>query len=137
VGGPKLAIPVGAENSVTSCDSMYSCTRPPRHATNPDAGGHPHVDCIQTFAHSEPASSHVLIDANNCEGLTSQCVMAEGPGDAEDGASGIGRSTDWLITGNYFECHAQAQTIQLQDIHDVTHQEHLRRHRPQGDRPWP
>ena len=46
--------------------------------------------------------------------------MAEGPGDAEDGASGIGRSADWLITGNYFECHAQAQTIQLQDIHDVT-----------------
>jgi hypothetical protein len=46
--------------------------------------------------------------------------MAEGPGDAEDGASGVGRSTDWLITDNYFECHAQAQTIQLQDIHNVT-----------------
>ena len=46
--------------------------------------------------------------------------MAEGPGDAEDGASGIGRSSDWLITGNYFECHAKAQTIQLQDIHGVT-----------------
>lgn len=87
---------------------------------NPDQGGHPHVDCMQTFAHSEPASSHVLIDANKCEGLTSQCVMAEGPGDAEDGASGIGRSSDWLITGNYFECHAKAQTIQLQDIHGVT-----------------
>jgi hypothetical protein len=39
---------------------------------------------------------------------------------AEDGASGIGRSADWLITGNYFDCHAAAQTIQLQDIHDVT-----------------
>jgi hypothetical protein len=25
-----------------------------------------------------------------------------------------------LITGNYFECHADAQTIQLQDIHNVT-----------------
>jgi hypothetical protein len=36
--------------------------------------------------------------------LTSR-VMAEGPGDAEDGASGIGHSTDWLVTGNYFECH--------------------------------
>jgi hypothetical protein len=88
---------------------------------NPDAGGHPHVDCMQTFAHSEPASAHVLIEANKCEGRDlHQCLMAEGPGDAEDGASGIGRSADWLITGNYFECHAQAQTIQLQDIHDVT-----------------
>ena len=75
---------------------------------------------MQTFAHSQPASSHLLIDHNRCQGLTSQCVMAEGPGDAADGASGIGRSTDWLITGNYFDCHAQAQTIQLQDIHNVT-----------------
>jgi hypothetical protein len=75
---------------------------------------------VQTFAHSEPASSHVLIDANKCEGLTSQCVMAEGPNDFEDGASGVGRSADWLITGNHFECHAQAQTVQLQDIHNVT-----------------
>ena len=88
---------------------------------NPDAGGRPHVDCMQTFAHSEPASSHVLIDANKCEGRDlHQCLMAEGPGDAEDGASGIGRSADWLVTGNYFECHATAQTVQLQDIHDVT-----------------
>jgi hypothetical protein len=75
---------------------------------------------MQTFAHSEPASSQVLIAANRCEGLTAQCVTAEGPNDFEDGASGVGRSADWLITGNYFECHADAQTIQLQDIHNVT-----------------
>jgi hypothetical protein len=46
--------------------------------------------------------------------------MTEGPHDFEDGATGIGHSTDWLITGNYFDCHAKAQTIQLQDIHNVT-----------------
>jgi hypothetical protein len=46
--------------------------------------------------------------------------MAEGPNDFEDGASGVGRSTDWLVAGNHFECHAQAQTVQLQDIHNVT-----------------
>jgi hypothetical protein len=66
---------------------------------NPDAGGRPHVDCMQTFAHSEPASSHVLIDTNTCEGRDlHQCLMAEGPGDAEDGASGVGHSADWLVT---------------------------------------
>ena len=35
--------------------------------------------------------------------------MAEGPHDFEDGASGVGTSTDWLVTGNYFTCHAPAK----------------------------
>ena len=88
---------------------------------NPEAGGRPHVDCMQTFAHSEPASSHIRIEANKCDSSDlRQCLMAEGPHDFEDGASGIGTSTDWLVTGNYFACHAPAQTIALQDIHNVT-----------------
>jgi hypothetical protein len=87
---------------------------------NPDPDRHPHVDCMQTFAHAEPASSNVRIEGNRCEGLTSQCVMAEGPNDFEDGASGVGESKDWVIAGNFFECHAEAQTVQLQDIHNVT-----------------
>ena len=38
----------------------------------------------------------------------------------EDGASGVGRSANWLVARNYFECHAPAQSIALQDVHDVT-----------------
>jgi hypothetical protein len=87
---------------------------------NPDTGRDPHVDCMQTFAHAEPASSNVRIEGNRCEGLKSQCVMAEGPRDFEDGSSGVGESKDWVVTGNYFDCHAEAQSIQLHDIQNVT-----------------
>jgi hypothetical protein len=76
---------------------------------------------MQTYAHSEPASSNIVIEANRCTSPQfRQCLMAAGPRDFEDGASGVGRSTNWLVTGNYFECHAEAQTVALQDIHDVT-----------------
>jgi pectate lyase len=88
---------------------------------NPQAGGAPHTDCMQTYAHSEPASSHVVIEGNRCASPQfHQCLMAEGPHDAEDGASGIGNSVNWMIRNNYFECHARAQSVALQDIHDVT-----------------
>lgn len=88
---------------------------------NPGAGGDPHTDCMQTYAHSEPASSNVVIQGNRCASPQfHQCLMAEGPNDVEDGASGVGTSANWTITNNYFECHAEAQTIALQDIHNVT-----------------
>jgi hypothetical protein len=88
---------------------------------NPQAGGAPHTDCMQTYAHSEPASSNIRIEANRCASPQfHQCIMAEGPHDFADGASGIGNSTNWLVANNYFECHAAAQTVALQDIHNVT-----------------
>jgi hypothetical protein len=88
---------------------------------NPQAGGDPHTDCMQTYAHSEPASSNIRIEGNHCASPQfRQCLMAEGPNDFEDGASGVGRSANWLVTKNYFECHAPAQSIALQDIHNVT-----------------
>jgi hypothetical protein len=46
--------------------------------------------------------------------------MAEGPRDVEDGASGVGRNANWRVRNNFFDCHAEAQTVALQDIHDVT-----------------
>jgi hypothetical protein len=76
---------------------------------------------MQTYAHSEPASSNILIVNNRCTSEQfRQCIMAEGPHDFDDGASGEGDSVNWLVIGNYFECHGEAQTIALQDIHDVT-----------------
>jgi hypothetical protein len=88
---------------------------------NPSKNRRPHTDCMQTYAHSEPASSNIVIKANRCTSPQfRQCLMAEGPRDFEDGASGVGRSANWLVAGNYFECHAEAQTVALQDIHDVT-----------------
>lgn len=88
---------------------------------NPQKNRKPHTDCMQTYAHSEPASSNVTIQGNRCTSPQfRQCIMAEGPRDFEDGASGVGRSANWLVKGNYFECHAPAQTVALQDIHDVT-----------------
>jgi hypothetical protein len=90
---------------------------------NEGAGGAPHTDCMQTYTGSEPASSDVRIEGNKCASPQfHQCLMAEGPNDNDgDGkGSGVGRSANWLITNNHFECHAAAQTIALQDIHDVT-----------------
>ena len=88
---------------------------------NPDAGGSPHTDCMQTYAHSEPASSNITIEGNHCASSQfRQCLMAEGPNDFEDGSSGVGRSANWTVRKNYFECHAPSQSIALQDIHDVT-----------------
>jgi hypothetical protein len=88
---------------------------------NPSAGGAPHTDCMQTYAHSEPASSNIRIEANRCSSPQfHQCIMAEGPHDFEDGASGVGNSANWLVAGNFFDCHAEAQTIALQDVHNVT-----------------
>ena len=87
---------------------------------NPEAGGKPHTDCMQTYAHSEPASSNITIEGNHCASSQfRQCLMAEGPNDLEDGSSGVGRSEKWTVRRNSFECHAPAQTIALQNIHDV------------------
>jgi pectate lyase len=90
---------------------------------NPSPGRRPHTDCMQTYTGSEAASSNIRIEGNHCASPQfRQCLMAEGPNDDDgDGkGSGVGRSANWLVTNNHFECHAPAQTIALQDIHDVT-----------------
>jgi hypothetical protein len=80
--------------------------------------GDSHVDCIQTFATSGPGSSNVLIQGNRCEGIRAQCLMAEGP-DVENG-SGEGVSENWVFDGNYCDSHADAQSVSVQDIQNVT-----------------
>jgi hypothetical protein len=77
-----------------------------------------HVDCIQTFAVELPGSSNVVIQGNRCEGIRAQCLMAEGPND--DGGSGEGVSRNWLFDGNYCESNAEAQSVALEDIQNVT-----------------
>jgi hypothetical protein len=77
-----------------------------------------HVDCIQTFAVELPGSSNVVIQGNRCEDIRAQCLMAEGPND--EGGSGEGVSRNWLFDGNYCESHAEAQSVALEDIQDVT-----------------
>jgi hypothetical protein len=80
--------------------------------------GDSHVDCIQTYATSQPGSSDVVIQGNRCEGIRAQCLMAEGPND--DGGSGAGVSRNWLFDGNYCDAHAAAQSVALEDIQNVT-----------------
>ncbi|GAA5110777.1 right-handed parallel beta-helix repeat-containing protein [Pseudonocardia adelaidensis] len=77
-----------------------------------------HVDCIQTFAVNMPGSSDVVIQGNRCEGIRAQCLMAEGPND--EGGSGEGVSRNWLFDGNYCDAHADAQSVALEDVQDVT-----------------
>jgi hypothetical protein len=77
-----------------------------------------HVDCIQTFAVDLPGSSNVVIQGNRCEGIRAQCLMAEGPND--EYGSGEGVSRNWLFDGNYCDSHADAQSVALEDIQDVT-----------------
>lgn len=83
-----------------------------------DDVGDSHVDCMQTFATSGPGSSDVVIQGNRCEEIRAQCLMAEGPDD--DGGSGEGESRNWLFDGNYCDSHADAQSVALEDIQDVT-----------------
>jgi len=80
--------------------------------------GGSHVDCMQTYATSQPGSSDVVIQGNRCEGIRAQCLMAEGPDD--DGGSGEGVSENWLFDGNYCDAHAKAQSVALEDIQNVT-----------------
>jgi hypothetical protein len=91
---------------------------------NPEKGGSPHTDCMQTYtSDSESASSNIKIMNNKCASAQfRQCLMAEGPHDDDgDGeGNGIGQSANWTVSGNYFECHAPAQTVALQDIQNVT-----------------
>jgi hypothetical protein len=91
---------------------------------NESKGGAPHTDCMQTYtSDSESASSNIKILNNKCASPQfHQCLMAEGPHDDDgDGqGNGVGQSANWTIAGNYFECHAPAQTIALQDIQNVT-----------------
>jgi len=82
-----------------------------------DIGGS-HVDCMQTFATSGPGSENVVIQGNRCEGIRAQCLMAEGPND--EGGSGEGVSRNWLFDGNYCDAHAEAQSVALEDIQNVT-----------------
>jgi hypothetical protein len=77
-----------------------------------------HVDCIQTFAVSGPGSSDVVIQGNRCEDIRAQCLMAEGPND--EGGSGQGESRNWLFDGNYCDTYAEAQSVALEDVQDVT-----------------
>jgi hypothetical protein len=77
-----------------------------------------HVDCMQTFATSGPGSSDVVIHGNRCEDIRAQCLMAEGPDD--EGGSGTGESRGWLFDGNYCDSYADAQSVALEDIQDVT-----------------
>ena len=79
--------------------------------------GDSHVDCMQTYATSQPGSSDVLIQGNRCEGIRAQCLMAEGPDD--EGGSGEGESRDWLFDRNYCDAYAAAQSVALEDIQDV------------------
>ena len=79
--------------------------------------GDSHVDCMQTYATSEPGSSGVLIQGNRCEGIRAQCLMAEGPDD--EGGSGKGESRGWLFDRNYCDAYAAAQSVALEDIQDV------------------
>ena len=91
---------------------------------NETKGGAPHTDCMQTYtSDSESASSNIKILDNKCASAQfHQCLMAEGPHDDDgDGqGNGVGQSANWTIAGNYFECHAPAQTVALQDIQNVT-----------------
>lgn len=91
---------------------------------NEGKGGAPHTDCMQTYtSDSEGASSNIRIEGNKCASPQfHQCLMAEGPHDDDgDGqGNGVGQSANWTIAGNYFECHAPAQTVALQDIQNVT-----------------
>ena len=91
---------------------------------NESKGGAPHTDCMQTYtSDSESASSNIKILNNKCASAQfHQCLMAEGPHDDDgDGqGNGVGQSANWTIAGNYFECHAPAQTVALQDIQNVT-----------------
>jgi hypothetical protein len=80
--------------------------------------GDSHVDCMQTYATSQPGSSDVLIQGNRCEGIRAQCLMAEGPND--DGGSGEGVSRNWLFDRNYCDAYAAAQSVALEDIQNVT-----------------
>jgi hypothetical protein len=89
-----------------------------RELEGTDDIGDSHVDCIQTYATSQPGSSDVLIQGNRCEGIRAQCLMAEGPDD--DGGSGEGESRDWLFDGNWCDAHAEAQSVALEDIQNVT-----------------
>jgi hypothetical protein len=80
--------------------------------------GDSHVDCMQTYATSQPGSSDVTIQGNRCEDIRAQCLMAEGPDD--DGGSGEGESRNWLFDNNYCDANAKAQSVALEDIQDVT-----------------
>lgn len=80
--------------------------------------GDSHVDCIQTYATSQPGSSDVLIQGNRCEGIRAQCLIGEGP--ADDGGSREGVSRNWVFDRNYCDSHAKAQSVVLEDIQDVT-----------------
>ena len=106
---------------------------------NPGKGGSPHTDCMQTYtSDSESASSNIKILNNKCASSQfRQCLMAEGPHDDDgDGeGNGVGQSANWTVSGNYFECHAPAQTVALQDIQNVTFSNNnFAGTRQQGDR---
>jgi Right handed beta helix region len=80
-----------------------------------------HLDCMQTWASSSTGggSSNVQIEANHCnDGNFHQCLMVEGPGSTDGGGGGDGVTSDWMVAGNFFACHAN-QTIALRDVHNT------------------
>jgi hypothetical protein len=79
-----------------------------------------HADCMQTFATDEkhPASQHVMIDANRCENIDNQCLIAEGPNSSAGDGSGEGESRDITFSNNYCEARAD-QAVYVDDVRDV------------------
>jgi hypothetical protein len=85
---------------------------------SPDGSG-AHADCMQTFTSGGgPPSEHVLINANRCDNIDNQCLMAEGPGDVGDGGGGPGRSDNWLYSNNYCRFSA-SQALMIEAVQDV------------------
>ena len=75
---------------------------------------------MQTFTSGGgPPTNHLVINANRCDKIDNQCVMAEGPGDKGDGGGGPGASTDWLISNNYCDFGA-GQALMIEAIQNVT-----------------
>lgn len=91
---------------------VHNLVRGPLKDAHPDGGA-------QTYAHSLPGSSHILIEGNTWEGFDfHQCLMAEGPGSTDGGGGGGGVSRDWVIRGNHCEGTSN-QAIALRGISDV------------------
>jgi hypothetical protein len=93
------------------------------HDLEGNAPGDSHVDCMQNYATSQPGTSNVVIQGNRCEGIPAQCLMAEGPNAdtaTGKGGGGEGVSRNWLFDGNFCDAHAEAQSVAVQDVQNVT-----------------
>jgi hypothetical protein len=82
--------------------------------------GGAHADCMQTYATGadSPASQHVRIDSNLCQGIDNQCLIAEGPNSSAGDGSGQGESSDITFTHNVCDAHA-SQAVWVDDVQNV------------------